>query len=173
MRTLNRLLPVALLVLLLAAPGCTLRGPEKIRRQISQSTGTEYSREIGITLGRVGLAVARMALDEEDEELKVLEHLTKIRVGVYQVESRPETPGQMELGRLAMADWEPMVDMRQGEEDVLVLLKRKKGEVREMLVVVNESDELVIVRMKGRLDRVLEEAAAFGKQEARQKAERT
>ena len=110
MKHLCRLLPVALLVLLMAAPACSLRGPEKIRREISRSTGTEYSKEIGITLGRVGLAVARMALDEEDEELKVLENLTKIRVGVYQVKSRPENPGEMDLGRVAMACIGPVTE---------------------------------------------------------------
>jgi len=36
-----------------------------------------------------------------------------------------------------------------------------------MLVVVSESDELTIVRMKGKLDQVLEEAASFGREEAR------
>lgn len=169
----SRLLPAALLILLMAAPACSLRGPEKIRRQISQSTGTEYSREIGITLGRVGLAVARMALDEGDEELRVLENLSKIRVGVYQVKSRPENPGELELGQLAMVDWEPMVRISEDDENVLVLLKRKKGEVREMLVVVDDSEELVIVRMKGRLDDVLEKAARMGEKEALQNADRT
>jgi len=168
-----RLIPAALLIVLMATPACSLRGPEKIRRQISQSTGTEYSKEIGITLGRVGLAVARMAMDEEDEELKVLENLTKIRVGVYQVKNRPENPGQMELGQMTMADWEPMVRMNQSDENVLVMLKRKKGEVRQMLVVVNDKDELVIVRMKGRLDSVLEQAARLGEKKARQNADRT
>lgn len=173
MRNLLRFYPAALLVILLAAPACTLRGPEGIRRDISRSTGTTYTREVGLTLGRVGLAVARMALDEDDQELKVLKGLTKIQVGVYQVESRPDDPGEMELGQITMASWEPMMNLKEGDEDVLILLKRKKGQVREMLVVVNESDELVIVRMKGRLDQVLEEAAAFGRNEAREEADRT
>ncbi len=168
-----RLLPAALLVILMATPACTLRGPEGIRQDISRSTGTTYTREVGLTLGRVGLAVARMALDEDDEELQVLKGLTKIQVGVYQVKDRPNDPGDMQLGQVSMASWEPMMSMKEDDEDVLILLKRKKGQVREMLVVVSESDELVIVRMKGKLDQVLEEAANFGRKEARQEADRT
>ena len=125
-----------------------------------------------MTIGRIGLAVARMALDEDDDEQRLLQGLTKVQVGIYRVESRPESPGEMELSRVTMAHWEPMVNVKEGDEDVLVLLKRKKGQVREMLVVVNDQDELTIVRMKGRLDQVLEEAAAFGQDEARQDGSR-
>jgi hypothetical protein len=168
-----RLFPAVLLVILIAAPACSLRGPEGIRRDISRSTGYTYDREFGMTLGRVGLAVARMALEEDDEELKILRGLTRIQVGVYQVESRPRNPGDLELGRISMASWEPMMSVKEDDEDVLILLKRKKGLVREMLVVVSESEELTIVRMKGQLDQMLDEAAQFGREEARQGADRT
>ncbi len=168
MNKMLRIFPAVLLLILMAAPACSLRGPEGIRRDIASSTGCRYDREMGMTLGRIGLAVARMALDEDDEEQRILRDLTKLQVGIYRVESRPADTGDMELGRISMAHWEPMVNLKEGDEDVLVLLKRKKGRVREMLVVVNERDELTIVRMKGRLDQVLEEAAAFGKDEARQ-----
>ncbi len=167
MNLLSRSVPAVLLLILMAAPACSLRGPEGIRRDIARSTGYEYSREMGMTIGRIGLAVARNVLDEE-EELRLLEGLTKIQVGIYQVESRPREPGDLKLGRSYMANWEPMANVREDDEDVMVLLKRKKGQVREMLVVVSDRDELTIVRMKGRLDDVLEEAVAFGRDEARQ-----
>lgn len=173
MRVLLRLFPATLLVILITAPACSLRGPEGIRRNISRSTGTEYSREFGMTLGRIGLTVARLALDENDEEQALLRGLTKVQVGVYQVESRQQDPGDLELGRISMANWEPMMSVHEGDEDVQVLLKRKEGEVREMLVVVSENDELTIVRMKGRLDEMLEEAVQFGREEARQGDHRT
>ncbi len=173
MRNLLRLFPATLLVILIAAPACTLRGPEGIRHDISRSTGCTYDREFGMTLGRVGLAVARMAMDEDDEDMKFIRGLTKIQVGVYQVESRPQDPGDLELGRISMASWEPMMSVREEDEDVLILLKRKKGLVKEMLVVVSESEELTIVRMKGKLDQMLQEAAHFGREEARHGADRT
>jgi len=168
MNILFRFLPAALLIILMAAPACSLRGPEGVRRDIARSTGYEYSCEMGLTIGRIGLAVARMALDEEDEELRLLEGLTKVQVGIYQVESRPRKPGDLKLGRTHLANWEPMANVKEDDEDVMVLLKRKKGQVREMLVVVSDRDELTIVRMKGRLDQVLEKAVAFGREEARQ-----
>jgi len=168
MRNLFRLFPAALLVILIAAPACSLRGPEGIRRDISRSTGCTYDREFGMTIGRIGLAVARLAMDEDDETEALIRGLTKVQVGVYRVESRPQDPGDLELGRISMASWEPMMSMKEDDEAVLILLKRKKGKVREMLVVVSEEEELTIVRMKGRLDEMLEEAARFGREEARQ-----
>jgi hypothetical protein len=166
MKILLRLFPAALLIILVAAPACSLRGPEGIRREISRSTGYEYNREFGMTLGRIGLAVARLAMGEDDADKRILRGLTRIQVGVYQVDERPQNPGDLELGRISMASWEPMMSVKEEDEDVLILLKRKRGSVREMLVVVSENDELTIVRMKGKLDQVLEEAAQFGREEA-------
>jgi len=120
-----RVLSVLLLFILMATPACSLRGPEGIRRDIARSTGYQYDREFGMTLGRIGLAVARMAMDDDDEEQALIKGLTKVQVGIYRVENQPQNPGDLELGRVNIASWEPMVNIQEDDEDVLVLLKRK------------------------------------------------
>ena len=51
----------------------------------------------------------------------------------------------------------PVVRVHEPGEDVMVLFKEKDDVVRALLVVVAESDEWVLVRIRGKLDQVMEQ----------------
>jgi hypothetical protein len=154
------------LAVLIATTGCVLRGPRDVPREISRATGAQLEREFEITLGRVGMALSRwgMRIADVDDDFSP-KGIRKIEVGIYQVTDQGS--GDLTAFRNNnLASWEPVVAVREEDEDVLVMLREKKGEVRGMLVVVSEPEELVVVRMRGRLDNFLEDAMELGFRQA-------
>lgn len=156
------------IVALLASTGCWFHGPGDIRREVSRSTGTEYSTEIGLTLGRTSMAVARFGLNFADEADEIpLKGIRKVQVGIYHpVDDFGTGEGTGRVTAEAFRDWEPVVRMHDGGETVLVMVRERNARIRGMLVIVDDRDELVVVRMKGRLDRILREAMKMGFEQA-------
>lgn len=157
--------------LLLGSTSCVLRGPSGIRREIADATGAEYDREFGLTLGRMsmgvvrcGMKVARNHAGDEVPDIS-LEGVRKVQVGVYQVKPGTWDADHPKFDPAALGDWESVVRVQDDGEDVHVLLRTKHGETRGMLVVVSEADELVIVRLAGKLDRVIQDALRYGLRE--------
>lgn len=157
----------AALVLMLIADGCWFHGPGEIRDRVSRSTGNEYEQEIGLTLGRTSMAIARFGLRLADEEQIPLKGVRKVQVGIYQVRDigAPSDIGTSILSG-SFPEWSPVVRMHEDGESVLVMVREKKDKVRAMLVIVDDADELVIVRMIGNLERMLKEAMRFGFEQA-------
>jgi hypothetical protein len=150
---------LALLIVALLSPACvTLRGPEDVRRDISSATGVRFEREMGLTIKRSGMWLARWGLRISGEDDISLRGVHRVEVGIYLPKERRHGSAP---GRLDMRDfdgWSPLVRVHDEGEEALVMVREKQGEVRHMLVVVSDEEELVVVRMKGRLDRILEEA---------------
>jgi hypothetical protein len=148
-----------ILILALLSPACvTLRGPEDVRRDISSATGVRFEREIGLSVRRSGMWLARWGMRIAGEEEISLRGLRRVDVGIY-LPLKAKSESSPELSDLrAFEDWSPLVRVREEGDEALVMIRERDGEVRGMLVVVSEPEELVIVRMKGKLDRILEEA---------------
>lgn len=152
---------IVLIPLLLT--GCVLHGPGDVRRDMAAATGAEYDREFAITLGRIGTSFARWGMRVAGEDDVPLQGVRKVEVGVYRV-VEPPADGD---GTLRLAPrWSPVVQLRQDGENVHVLLREDGDRVRAMLVVVQDAEELVIVRLKGRIDHIVEDAIRYGLDEA-------
>ena len=131
-------------------------GPEDIRDDLSDQAGVKLRQETGLTLTRSAVWLARNFVEEEDF---TLEGVRRIEVGVYEVKGlkgKRQVPSPLELTTLE--GWVPVVRVSEPDEDVMVLIKEKDDVVRALLVVVAEQDEWVLVRIRGKLDRVLEQA---------------
>lgn len=154
----------AILLAAVAFSGCWFHGPSEIRDEISLSTGTEYETELGLTLGRTSMAITKIGLDtSEDENDHSLKGVRKLQVGVYHPKgSFASTKKESRLSAESFENWSPLVRMIEDGENVLVLVREKKSHIREMLVIVEEPDELVVVRMKGKLDHLLDDAMELG-----------
>lgn len=155
-----RWLPLLVLIPALAAVSCVrLHGPEDIRRELSRSAGVELDREMGLTLTRSGMWIARMGLRMSDEDEISLRGVRRMQVGIYEV--RGPGRGQDRIRSIdfsLLEGWTQVVRVREDDEQVFVLTREESGKIRGLLVIVAESDEWVLVRMKGKLDRMLEEA---------------
>ena len=66
------------------------------------------------------------------------------------------------LDGLELPGFEPMVRMREGDTETLILLKEQGDSVRQMVVLARDGRELVIVRVKGRIDAFLAKAVKQG-----------
>ena len=131
-------------------------GPEDIRHELSGQAGVKLKQETGFTFTRSAVWLARHFVKEDDF---TLEGVRRVEIGVYEVkgfEDGRQSPSPLDLTKLE--GWVPIVRVRESGEDVMVLFKEKDDVVRELLVVVAESDEWVLVRIRGKLDRVLEQA---------------
>lgn len=164
-------LSVPALALALAAGGCIMpfNGPAGARRDVQRITGREYDCTFAVTVGRSGLALVRWATKDSGDEEFPLKGLRKVEVGVYEVrDTAGGVPEGAELTAAPWIGWTPIVEMHpEDRENVLVLAEtRSDGSTRRLLFVVESDDELVIVRLKGRLDRFIEEAIRFAFQEA-------
>jgi hypothetical protein len=141
--------------------GCVFRGPSGIKDQVERSSGKTYNREFGITVGRTSLGIARMAMrfGDEDEAVHLLKGVNKVQVGIYEVvddgDGRPARASDFGL-------YDPLVQVREDGETVLVLARADEETIRRLLVVVDSDDELVIVRLRGDLEAIIEDAIRLG-----------
>jgi hypothetical protein len=150
---------LVLVTLLLSLSCVRPHGPEDVRHELSQTAGVKLDREFGITVTRSGVWLARKFVKYADDEEISLKGVRRIEVGVYQVEGLRR--GREERARLSLDDlpgWTPIVRVHEDGEDVFVLTQEKDGRIHRLLVVVAEDDEWVLVRLKGKLEHIIEDA---------------
>lgn len=159
-------LPVAILAVVFTAGACIMpyNGPGDIRRDIQSVTGKEYDRTFALTVGRTGMVLARWAVRKWDEDDIPISGIRKVEIGIYEVRDRSlRHATESSISSSQWPTWSPMVEMHgDGGENVLVLSEAKRdGSIKRLLIVVDEEDELMIVRLTGRLDDFMEQAMAY------------
>ena len=144
------------LIALLGVSCVRFVGPEDIRHDLSDQAGVKLEQETGFTFTRSAVWLARNFVKEEDF---TLEGVRRVEIGVYEVKDYKrgqDAPAPLDLTRLD--GWEPIVRVHEPGEDVMVLFKEKDEVVRALLIVVAEPDEWVLVRIRGKLNQVMEQA---------------
>jgi len=102
-----------------------------------------------------------MRFGDEDEAVHMLRGVNKVQIGVYEV-----VDDGTGAGRPARASdfqpYDPIVQVQEEGDTVLVMAREDDGTIRRLLVVVDSDDELVIVRLRGDLEQVMEDAIRLG-----------
>lgn len=129
----------------------------------------ELERQFALTLGRVGLAVTRMAMrfaddDLEEEERELLRGIRRAEVGIYEVGKGFPRDAEPKLAALSSKfnrqGWYSIIEVRDDGSRTWVFSKESsEGDLRGLLVIAFEADELVVVRLDGRLQAALERIA--------------
>lgn len=157
----------ALLAAALASPGC-LWAPELagIRREIqAQMPDTPFHRQVELSLGRVTLSLARLAMaviPSTREARAYLRDLSQVQVAVYdhgpisEADSMAAMPAR--LRSLVAQGWEAAVKVRDANQRVWLLYRAQDAAVHEVLIVVLDDEELVLVKARGRLGHLVEGA---------------
>jgi hypothetical protein len=167
----KRALKLAAAVLLLAAVGTSsgcLWAPNlaRVRRDLeAQMPGVSFDKEIELSLGPVSLLFARLivgVVPEAQEARGYLRDVSRVEVGVYNTDELPATRNvttPKELTNLIENEgWEMAVRVRD-EDEMMWLLYRIDGDtIKELYVVVLNEEELVLVKIKGRLERLVAHA---------------
>jgi hypothetical protein len=156
----------ALALTLTLATGCVWT-PELTRVKddiASQLPGASFDREFSMSLGPVAIAVARLVtrfVPDAREAQTYLRDVSRVQVAVYNTSSMPRMSSvhmPEALRGLAAEGWEVAVKARQEDQLVWVLYRVEDEAVRELYVVALDDEELVLVKARGRLDRLVARA---------------
>ena len=168
MLTLSRSVSVQFILLFsLVSSGCFYsREISRARRDVDRSmTEVDYGRGLSMTLGPISIRMAKWILrrvDDEDAELAsaYLSDVRRVKAGVYKVNgySDGELSGIPALRRFERNGWELAVRTRDHDESVLIYYRERNESVSDMFVVVATNEELVLAKIEGRLNRLLERA---------------
>lgn len=158
---------VSLAVLALFLNGC-IWAPEleDLRREIEREVpGARFESEFKLTLGPTSLGFARMVTSLVPDAREANEYLTTIRrvtLAVYRTESLPSA-SELRLPRrvrqrMKRDGWEIAVKAREQDGMAWILYREHRNTVRDLYVIALDRNELVLVRVEGRLDRLLQKA---------------
>ena len=138
--------------------GCVgFRGPADIKRDVERRTASDLDREFGISIYPASMVFVRWAVRHADKDDAVsLRGVKKVQVGVY-VRADEGVRLDRHLVPSDFPDLTPMVQVREDDERVLVMAEIRDERMRRMIVVVDDLDEVVIVRVKGDLDDMIED----------------
>ena len=122
----------------------------RFEREVVVTVGPRTFRSVSWIAGRVPDIYAQMASDYVRE-------IDRVKVGVYRVEEAP-TRRELRMDRVPRfrrSGWEVAVRVEEEDETVWVLYRERYDSVRDMLVLVLNSDELVIARIEGHLNELV------------------
>lgn len=159
------------IVLALAGSGCaTARAPGAARVQNvieSANPACSFERESRIALGGMKLAVVKalVRLSGESDEAGALAHIRYVEVVGYRnvAPSLCQEQSWAEWLRVEMTQsgWRPVVVERDGSQSSQTFAHgNENGEIDGLFVVDFDGNELEVVRIDGRMDRLLAEALA-------------
>jgi hypothetical protein len=152
-------------VLVASACGCmTYRGPRGVEAVIERKAAVELHREMGFKLGPISTKIAVSLVHHwaDDQDFR---DLSGIGVAVFEVTRHRGDPTQpITANDLGVPGWQPMVESRSDGEQLLVLAKPGNGELREIMFLSIDGDEVVVARLKGHLDRLIEKTLAAADQ---------
>jgi hypothetical protein len=157
----RKLIVLLVLTLLATSVGCFLRGPGDVKREVQARTELDLNRQFGIRAGRFTLFLARTGLKIAGEADEIpLQGVRRVEVGVYEVR-RPDVylasaRPKATLCQASFDDWDLVVRVCSPDEHVLMFTKTKDDSIRGVIVVVQDREDVVIVRARGKLERALE-----------------
>ena len=115
-------------------------------------------RELGLSLGPLPLAFARLVVDDDPEMGPILKDLRAVRVYSYGATRDPESTARHVRAiqsRLLDDGWIALITVREQAEETAVLLRPDSGGGnRGLAVIVQDAQEVVLVNLIGnvRLD---------------------
>jgi hypothetical protein len=154
---------LALLVVATAVVGGCAWAPElsRICRDIEhQLPGASFDKQFAISLGPLSLGFAKLVtgmVPDAREARGYLDDVSRIQVAIYDTEGMPPLDGikmPSRLREMQKDGWEIAVKAREEDSVVWVMYKIEDDSIREMYVVVLDEDELVLVKARGRLERL-------------------
>lgn len=134
--------------------------------------GARFEREEHVRIGRVKLGLVRGILrmvddGEEDEEGRaILREVDRVEVATYRVHGLPDLSGLRQKApgfesQLARTGWNLTVKAQEDNSPSWLFTRGdEKGGLKNVLVVDLDDHELTVVRVDGRIDRILAEAIA-------------
>jgi len=168
MRRRDKLIRIAILFAIpLLVGGCfRARALERIAEEIAwQYPDSDFERDFSVSLGPMSLGLVRFGagfVEEGREAREYMRGVENVQIAVYKVKhlgnlDRAEIPsGLSEL--LDDDDWEVMVKTNEPDERVWILYREDGDVVRDIHMTVLSNDELVLLRVSGHINDILDKA---------------
>ena len=157
-----RAVTVAAGLAMLSSPGCFWSSElADVRRDLEhQLPGSSFDKNVELSLGPIVMTFARVvtaAIPGAREARPYLSGLSRVQIGVYDshFESVSELRMPERLQSLLSKGWETAVRVRDNHEAVWILYRPDDDEVKEIFVLVLDDDELVMVKARGNLERLV------------------
>lgn len=131
----------------------------------SESLNTNVELSLGILPLWMAETVTGFIDEPEVQEASTyLDHVKRVEIGVYEVhdsfKKQHREAAQRVKAKMKAHGFEPMVLVRENKETVGVYVSTKEDEFpEELFVVVMADHEVVLVKVKGKLDKIIQEAA--------------
>jgi len=162
MKTRNLLLSIVMATMPCAG-GC-MWTPElsQIKQDLArQLPGTTFKHDMSLSIGPGGMALARAVtsfIPPARDARAWLKDVSRVEVAVYDLHSDRattsiETPARIQ--EMIDKGWEMAARVRERDQSVWVLYRMEGESVRELFVMALDREELTMVKVKGRLERVI------------------
>ncbi len=152
--------------------GCGLfhRGPSGMEGALERQLDCDLNRQFGLELGSVTAPIAsgilRAAADDEHGSLVEQLHLRHVGVAVFEVREPGDKPARLDPRKLGLEGWETVLRVKDDGDQVLLMSRPERGGIREAVLVSYDGEEVVVVRVKGQLDGLIQAAAAAARDDA-------
>ena len=151
------------LSLCLLSSGCIYTSEiSKTRKVIEEELSADFDTGIVLSMGP-GLfhTAGRITKYVDDEDAQMASRLAygirRVKAGVYPIDYVPdlEEINIPELDRFKRKGWKPALKVEDNDEVSWLLYRERQGRVRDLFVVAITDDELVLARLQGHLDELL------------------
>lgn len=137
---------------------------KNIRSQILNNLDDDFDRQIEFSVGPVGFFVASQFVKFADTEENVDEILSKVKnihVGIYDRLTNYSIPSLTLLKNITNSivdeNWKSIVKSIDGNEMIGVFVKEiNSDEIEELFVVTLSNEELVLIKLQGKLGSIIE-----------------
>jgi len=165
-RSFARVVPIIAIAALLGSGCIYSREIAHTGREIERANpGLELDRKFTANLGPVAIRLGRFVTgrvrDEDAQRAsRYLRSIRRVKVGVYEAHIREDVrlEGIPEMHRFGRGGWQLAARVREDNEDVWLYYRERGQTVTDLYVMVLSEDELVIARVKGSLNRLMEDA---------------
>jgi hypothetical protein len=149
-------LVLALALLMLAGCGFTAPRSSEGYADLDSLGMRDTDRVISLSIGPALLRFAANHVDDDPEVQALLRSLDGVRIRVYEVDGDAERVAnrmQTMSTNLQADGWEPVMLVRQEDEQAHMLMRMVNGEIRGMTVLVLDGQsEAVIVNLMGEIE---------------------
>ena len=133
--------------------------------------GLEFEHQFGMTLGRMSLGmvkgIAKWGMDDDDRDaFAALRGVKKVELATFEAygDDDFEFPRTFERS-LARKGWSTLAKFRDHGELGWVVYRMDEERLKNVMVVVLDHGELTLIRLGGRLDKVVSAALEFSRDE--------
>ena len=159
---------MALFASSLLIPGCVFVSADflETRNLITKELGKiDVDTEFQLRLGPGLLSCAKLAVNNSKvdcDEVSYLKDIKNIQIGIYKLRNADKEkvmviPEKIDR-RLARKGYEPIVKCKEPDETVWVLTRMKGKKIKALYIIALDRQELILVEIHGRLDRIIERA---------------